>query len=132
MTFNDGHAPVEPQFEDEIDDELLSLSGPPLDLRFALITVTVIFLSVVMLVWFFPDLSYLLKGLHDPLVLGEAPDMDVNTLVENSYVSVEGIPRINRTVVFQESRFKWFALSDNNVKMFPLAGQKELLVQWEV
>ena len=118
-------------FDDEVDDELVQLSGPPLDFRFVLITGLVMVLSVAMLVWFFPDLRFLLRGIEEPTPLGEAPDIELSTLSDNSFVSVEGIPWVTRTVVFQESR-KWFALSDNSTKMFPLMGQSHVLVQWKV
>lgn len=117
--------------DDDIDEELLALSAPPPSLRFALITALVLVLSVAMLVWFFPDLSYLIQGLGEPQHLGEASDVDVAALEDNSYVSLEGIPWITRTLVFQKSR-RWFAMSDNSCKMFPLTGQAKILVQWDI
>ena len=116
---------------DSVDEELLALPGPPIDFRFVFITGLVLVLSVAMLAWFYPDMQYLLRGLEEPTQLGEAADIDATTLDHNSYVVVDGIPWVNRTVVFQESR-KMFALSDNTAKMFPLMGQSKVLVQWKV
>ena len=114
-----------------IDEELLDLSGPPVSLRYGLITLLVIGLSIVMLVWFFPEFKYLMSGIGGPRPLKDAADIDLSTLENNTYVSVEGIPWVTKTVAYQDG-IKWFALSDTSRKLFPLMGQRKLLVRWTV
>lgn len=113
------------------DEELLALSGPPVNLRYGLVTLLVIALSIVMLVWFFPEFRYLMAGISGPRHLDDAADIDVTTLANNSYVSIEGIPWVTKTVTYDDG-IKWFALSDTSRKLFPLMGQRKLLVRWTI
>ncbi|MCP4198470.1 MAG: hypothetical protein GY762_15075 [Proteobacteria bacterium] len=114
-----------------IDEELLALSEPPVSLRYGLVTLLVIALSIVMLVWFFPEFKYLMAGIGGPRQLGDAADVDLSTLESNVFVSVEGIPWVTKTVAYNDG-IKWFALSDTSRKLFPLMGQRKLLVRWTV
>ena len=114
-----------------MDEELLALAGPPPSLRHGIFTLIVIILSVVMLTWFYQDLAYLLQGLGAPEHLGDAADIDVSKLKDNSYVSVDGIPWITKSIRFHDW-FKWFAMSDTTRKLFPLTGQPKLFVQWTI
>jgi hypothetical protein len=116
---------------DDIDEDLLALSGPPPSLRYGLFTALIIVLSVAMLVWFFPDLHYLLQGFGEPEHLGEASDIDFSKLKSSTYASVDGIPWITKTIAFNEG-VKWFSMSDTSRKLFPLTGQPRLFVQWTV
>jgi hypothetical protein len=114
-----------------IDEELLALSEPPASLRYGLITLLVIALSIVMLVWFFPEFKYLIAGIGGPRHLEDAADIDLSTLKNNTFVSVEGIPWVTKTVAYNDG-IKWFGLSDTSRKLFPLMGQRKLLVRWTV
>jgi hypothetical protein len=114
-----------------IDKELLDLSGPPASLRYGLVTLLVIVLSIVMLVWFFPEFKYLMSGIGGPRHLEDAADIDLSTLENNTYVSVDGIPWVTKTVAYHDG-IKWFGLSDTSRKLFPLMGQRKLLVRWTV
>jgi hypothetical protein len=129
----DGAAPAAPTdpAEEGIDEELLALSGPPPSLWYGVVTLAVILLSIIMLVWFFGDLRFLLRGLGEPRELGDAASVDTSTLEHDSYVSIEGIPWFTRTVEFKDG-IKWFVQSDNSRKLFPLIGQPEIFVQWAV
>jgi hypothetical protein len=69
--------------EEEYDEELATLSGPPPSLRHAVIICVILGLSIFMLYWFFPDLSYLLRGLEEPEDLGEAADIVPESLSVN-------------------------------------------------
>ena len=121
---------IHAEFGDEpsVDEELLTLSGPPPSLRYGLITLGVIVLSVVMLVWFYPELEYLLQAFKEPQNLGDAASIDVSTLKSNSYASVDGIPWVTRTIDYNEG-IKWFPNVDNSRMLFPLTGQNKLFVQ---
>lgn len=114
---------------DEIDEELINLSAPPPDLRLAVFTVIILILSCVMAVWFMPEAKYLAWTFREPTPLGEAADIDVSRLDSQTYVTIDGFPLIQRTLTYKEG-VKWFMLSDNMRKFFPLAGQPHIFVQW--
>ena len=114
---------------DDIDEELINLSAPPPDLRLLVFTLVILILSGVMAYWFLPEAKYLASAFRDPIPLGEAADIKVENLKNHTYVSVDGFPLIQRTLMFKEG-VKWFTLSDNTRKFFPLAGQPHLYVQW--
>ncbi len=112
-----------------IDEELLSLSGPPPSLRFALFVVGILGLTVFMMVWFFPELRFFLRAVRGPTDLGEAADLDTRELSPADYVSVDGLPLMPHALAFNE-KLKWFS-SNTERHFFPLAGQPHLYVQWE-
>ncbi|MCP4599280.1 MAG: hypothetical protein GY847_01865 [Proteobacteria bacterium] len=116
---------------EEVDEELMALSGPLPSLRYGLFTGMVIVLSIAMLAWFYPDLHYFLQGLDEPLHLGDASDIDFSNIENNSYASVDGIPWVTKTIAFNEG-IRWFSMSDTSRKLFPLTGQPNLFVQWTV
>jgi len=115
--------------DEEYDEELAALSGPPPSLRHAVIICVILALSIYMIYFFFPDLSYLLRGLEEPEDLGEAADIMPEDLELNSYVTIHGLPMMHRSIEFKEG-IKWFAMSDTTRKLFPLTGQPGLFVQW--
>jgi hypothetical protein len=117
------------QYDDELDDELIALSPPPPSPRFLVFTLAILILSVLMLGWFYPELRFLLAQISGPTDLGEAADIDMAELTSHSYISLDGFPLIQRTLTFKEG-VKWFMLSDNTRKFFPLAGQPHIYVQW--
>ena len=84
-----------------------------------------------MFVWFSPEFRYFPRSFGGPTHLGEAPDIDTETLRSHSYVSINGLPMMNETLVFNEG-VKWFAQSDTERKMFSLSGQPDIFVQWAV
>lgn len=114
---------------EEYDEELAALSGPAPSLRHAVIICVILVLSAYMLYWFYPDLSYLLRGLEEPEDLGEAADIVPDELSVGSYVTIHGLPMMHRSIEFKEG-IKWFAMSDTTRKLFPLTGQSRLFVQW--
>jgi hypothetical protein len=118
-----------PAREEEVDEELLALAPPPPSIRQALFVGFVLALTIVMLVWFSPELRYFLRSFEGPTHLGEAPDIDTGSLSSHTYVSINGLPMINETLVFNEG-VKWFAQSDTERKMFSLSGQPDIFVQW--
>ncbi len=120
-----------PAHEEEVDEELLALAPPPPSIRQALFVGIVLALTIVMLVWFSPELRYFLRSFHGPTHLGEAPDIDTGALSSHTYVSINGLPMISETLVFNEG-VKWFAQSDTERKMFSLSGQSDIFVQWAV
>lgn len=115
--------------DEETDRELLELSAPPPDPRYALVMALILVLSVAMLFWFYPDLRYLLAGLEDPIELGEAADLDPVELEPDSHVILHGLPMVTRSLEFEKG-LRWF--SDPERKIFPLAGNPWLLVEWRV
>ncbi|MBW2275903.1 MAG: hypothetical protein JRF63_00340, partial [Deltaproteobacteria bacterium] len=115
--------------DEEYDEELAALSGPPPSLRHAVIICVILLLSVYMIYFFFPDLSYLLRGLEEPEDLGEAADIMPDELALNSYVTIHGLPMLHRSIEFKEG-ISWFAMSDTTRKLFPLTGQSGLFIQW--
>jgi hypothetical protein len=117
--------------EEEYDEELAALSGPPPSLRHAVVICVILFMSGLMLYWFFPDLSYLLQGLEDPADLGESADILPEQLEVNSHVTIHGLPMVHQSIEFKEG-IQWFAMSDTTRKLFPLTGQARLFVQWTV
>lgn len=117
--------------DDYVDQELMNLSTAPPRLNHIIIVGLLAAMSAVMLTLFYPDFKYLLQGLGRPRHLGDASEIDLNKLKSNTYVSVEGIPWITKTIAFNEG-VKWFAMSDNSQKLFPLSGQSSLFVQWTV
>ena len=119
------------QRDDYVDQELMNLSTAPPRLSHIIIPGLLAAMSVVMLVLFYPDFKYLLHGFGKPRHLGDAAEIDLKKLESNTYVSVEGIPWITKTIAFNEG-VKWFAMSDNSQKLFPLSGQSSLFVQWTV
>ncbi len=118
-----------PTREEEVDEELLALAPPPPSIRQAIFVGLVLALTIVMLVWFSPELRYFLRSFEGPVHLGEAPDIDTGSLSSHTYVSINGLPMINETLVFNEG-VKWFAQSDTERKMFSLSGQPDIFVQW--
>ncbi len=118
-----------PAYQEEVDEELLALAPPPPSIRQALFVGIILALTIVMLVWFSPELRYFLRSFEGPVHLGEAPDIDTGALSSHSYVSLNGLPMINETLVFNEG-VKWFAQSDTERKMFSLSGQPDIFVQW--
>ncbi len=118
-----------PAHEEEVDKELLALAPPPPSIRQAIFVGIVLALTLVMLVWFSPELRYFLRSFEGPTHLGEAPDIDTGALSSHTYVSINGLPMINETLVFNEG-VKWFAQSDTERKMFSLSGQPDIFVQW--
>ncbi len=130
----DGPDPPDPRTpaagEDEpVDEELLALGPPPPSPRQAVFVLVVLGLSVFMLVWFFPDLRYLLRAFAEPQDLGEAADVYPGGFESHALVRLHGIPMTNRTIVFSKG-VRWF--SDTTRKVFPLAGRPELLVEWQI
>lgn len=115
----------------EVDEELMALAPPPPGLRQALFIILFLVLSGFMIVWFSPELRYLLQAFGGPVQLGEAQDVDEASLEPQTFVSIDGLPMVNRTVTFNEG-VKWFAMSDTERKMFPLSGKTNLFVQWTV
>jgi len=126
---SDSERPDPANLDEEYDEELAALSAPPPSLRHAVIICVILVLSAYMLYFFFPDLSYLLRGLEEPEDLGEAADILPEKLEFNSYVTIHGLPMMHHSVEFKEG-FKWFALSDTTRNLFPLTGQPRLFVQW--
>lgn len=116
---------------DGIDEELMALAPPPPSLRQALFILFFLALSGFMLVWFSPELLYLLQSFAGPRDLGEAQDADDAAFEPHTFVTIDGLPMVNRTLVFNEG-VKWFAMSDNEKKMFPLSGKTNVFIQWTV
>ena len=116
-------------YDEEVDDDLIALSPPPPSARLMLFTSAILILSIVMLGWFVPELRFFLAQFGGAKDLGEAADIDVGALRSHSFVTVDGFPLVQRTLAFKEG-VKWFMLSDNMRKFFPLAGQPHLFVQW--
>jgi hypothetical protein len=116
---------------DDLDEELLALSGPPPNIWYGLFTLLILAMSLFMMVWFFPTLRYLTRGINDTVELGEAASLDLSTLESDSLVSVNGIPMMTRILAFNEG-VKWFFLSNTQRHIFPLAGQPNLFIQWEM
>lgn len=114
---------------DEVDEDLLALPPPPPNPRFLIFVLMILTMSVVMMVWFFPELRYFLSAFREPLQLGEAADLDPGKLEADRLAEVDGFPLIQRTLTYKEG-VKWFMMSDNMRKIFPLAGQPHLFVQW--
>jgi hypothetical protein len=115
--------------DEEVDEELLTLAPPPPGLRHAVLIVSFLILSGFMLYWFSPELRYLLQGIGGPVDLGDSPEIDVDELESHTFASADGIPMVNRTLVYNEA-MKWFAMSDTERKMFPLSGNPGFYVQW--
>jgi hypothetical protein len=126
-----GESPGRRGDEEEYDEELAALSGPPPSLRHAVIICVILCMSLFMLYLFFPDLSYLLRGVEEPEDLGEAADIVPESLSVNRYVTIHGLPMVHRSIEFKEG-IQWFAMSDTTRKLFPLTGQARLFVQWTV
>ena len=114
---------------DETDEDLMALSPPPPSPRFLVFTGAVLVLSVTMLFWFTPELKFFLSQFTGPVALGEAADIDLSKLSSGQYATVKGLPMVQRTLTFKEG-VKWFMLSDNTRKFFPLAGRPNFYVQW--
>ena len=114
--------------DDAIDEELLALSPPPPSLQQAIFIVMIIGFSFVLLYLFWPEMRYFLKGFVDPVPLGEAADLQSKALESDSFVKVDGVPLVNRTVTFSTGT-KWFS-GDIFRKMAPISGNPNLLVQW--
>ncbi len=114
---------------DEIDEELLALSPPPPNPRLLLLIILIFCMTVVMMVWFFPELKYFLSAFREPVKLGEAADIEVESLAPNRQAELHGFPLMQRTLTFKEG-VKWFMLSNNTRKLSPLAGQPNIYVQW--
>ncbi len=117
--------------QSEIDQELVSLGTPPPSLRYGLFTLAISLMTVVMLVWFSPELVYFFKMTSNPTDLGDATDIDVNKLHPNTYVSVDGLPQLTNSLTFNEG-IKWFSMSDTRCNFFTLTGQPNLFVQWRM
>ncbi len=115
--------------DDSFDEELLAMAGPPPTLRHGLLMVGVIALAIGLLTWFYPELNYLLQGFNDPRDLGDAAGIEIDTLENNTFVKVEGIPWITKSIDFNDGR-RWFPNADDSRRLFPLSGQTKLLVQW--
>lgn len=111
-----------------IDEELLALSTPPPSIQQAIFIVIIIGFSLLVLGLFWPELRYFVKGFGEPTTLGEAADLDTHQIVSDSFVKVDGVPLVNRTVTFSTGT-KWFS-GDIYRKMAPLSGNPNLLVQW--
>ena len=126
--FAETDAPHTDSHEEEVDEELLALAPPPPGMRQVFFILVILAFSILILVLFFPELRYFAKGFDDPVALGEASDVDLNAFQKESYVSVEGLPLVNRTLSFSTGA-KWFS-GDIFRKMAPLSGQPNLLVQW--
>ncbi|MBN2717564.1 MAG: hypothetical protein JXX14_17060 [Deltaproteobacteria bacterium] len=114
--------------DESVDEELLALAPPPPSLQHAIFILIIIGFSFVLMVLFWPELKYFLKGFADPVSLGEAADLESQQLTSDSYVSLEGVPLVNRTVTFSTGT-KWFS-GDIYRKMAPVSGNPNLLVQW--
>ncbi|MCP4676839.1 MAG: hypothetical protein GY854_15260 [Deltaproteobacteria bacterium] len=119
----------QPEIDDNIDEELLALSGPPPSLRYAIFILFFLALSVFMAIWFFPELKYFSRVVQGTTYLGEAADVDLAKLKSDSQVSIDGIPLMSKSLEFKEG-IRWFSLSDNMCHFFPLTGQSNLFVQW--
>lgn len=117
--------------DESVDEELLAMAPPPPNLRLAVFTLSVFVLSIVMVVWFFPEFRYLLSGIGGPKPLGDAAGLEVSSMEADTYVSVEGLPRVTTTLEYSEG-IRWFPGEDNVCKFFPLVGQPNLFVQWPV
>ncbi|MCU0660805.1 MAG: hypothetical protein MUC50_00595 [Myxococcota bacterium] len=114
---------------DDYDEELLALPGPVPSPWYAVMTAAVIISSVVILVWFWPDMRYFLRFSSEPVDLGDASALDLHQLKHNSYVELSGLPRVNRMVQYTDGT--WWFKKDNVRRMFPVTGQRGLLVRWE-
>lgn len=115
--------------DEEYDEDLMALSPPPPSPRLLVFTLAVLALSVTMLFWFVPELRFFLSQFGGPVALGEAADIELSDLSSDQYATVRGFPMVQRTLTFKEG-VKWFMLSDNARKFFPLAGQPNLYAQW--
>jgi hypothetical protein len=114
--------------DDEYDEELLALPAPVPSPWYAVLTVAVIVSSLVILGWFWPDLRYFLKICSQPTDLGDAASLDLGQLHHNSYVELSGLPRVNRMVQYTDGALGF--QKDNVRRMFPIVGQRGLLVRW--
>ncbi|MBN2529299.1 MAG: hypothetical protein JXR76_23125 [Deltaproteobacteria bacterium] len=114
--------------EDSIDEELLALAPPPPSVQQAIFIIVIIAFSFMLLYLFWPELRYFMKGFSDPVTLGEAADLKNTDLKSDSFVKVDGVPLVNRTVTFSTGT-KWFS-GDIYRKMAPISGNPNLLVQW--
>jgi hypothetical protein len=114
---------------DGVDNELLTLPEPPPSIFYGLFTLLIIVMSVVMLYWFRDDFEYLLQGLSEPTPLGDASEIDMSKLEHNTFVTLEGIPWVTRSITMNERR--WFFSADK-LRVFPIIGQASLFVQWIV
>ena len=114
---------------DDVDEDLLALPPPPPNPRLLIFVVAILLMSAIMMVWFFPELRYFLATFKAPVELGEAADIDPSKLIPDTLAEVDGFPLIQRTLTYKEG-VKWFMMSDNMRKFFPLAGQSHLYVQW--
>lgn len=125
-------SPVEPSGAtaiDDYDEELLALPPPVPSPWYAVVTALVIVCSVVILVWFWPDMRFFLRLASEPVQLGDASNLELSTLEHNSYVELSALPRVNRVVQYTEGT--WWFKKDNVHRLFPVAGQRGLLVRWE-
>ncbi|MDJ0761811.1 MAG: hypothetical protein QNJ97_02385 [Myxococcota bacterium] len=116
--------------DEDIDEELLAMAGPPPSLRYGVFTGLVIALTIAMLVWFFPELKFLSRITEPPTPLGEAADLDLNTLTSNTFVALDGLPLMSKAIEFRDG-IRWFSMSDNTRHFFPLTGKPQLFVQWK-
>ena len=83
---------------DAIDPDLLAIAEKPKPRWYRpLIMVSVCVLIVVMMVWFRLELLYFFTP-TEPIDLGEAHDIELDTLVENRFVRLEGMPLAPRAI----------------------------------
>ncbi|MGF1467900.1 MAG: hypothetical protein ACFCGT_17405 [Sandaracinaceae bacterium] len=113
-----------PRRADALDPELLALPAPPRARRvWALALMAVVcLLSVGLLVGLRHDLAYLVSS---PRIvdLGDVTDLGTGSVPHNRYVRVRGTPMVSRTVRYRR------LLGGARYELFPLAGQRRLLVQ---
>jgi hypothetical protein len=106
------------------DEELLALPAPPRRERLMAMTLmaAVVGLALGLGASLRADVSYFLtSGL--PVDLGKAPALDPSGWQSNLHARVRGTPMLSRMVRYHG------ALGGNGYVVFPLAGQRNLLVQ---
>ncbi|MBN2801508.1 MAG: hypothetical protein JXR91_00285 [Deltaproteobacteria bacterium] len=113
---------------DDIDEELMALAPPPPAIQEAIFIMVILGFSIFILYLFFPQAKYFVKAFSKPENLGDAANINTAKLAGDSYVRVEGMPLVNRTVTFSTGT-KWFS-GDIYRKMAPVGGNSSLLAQW--
>ena len=108
-----------------LDAELVALPAPSRTraLGGMALMVTVMLLSLGMMVRMRGDLEYFWLADRAPRDLGRADRVSVGTLVENEFVTLEGMPLAARAVRFQRLG------RDGTYRVYPLAGQPKVFVE---
>ncbi len=112
-----------PAADDAPDEELVSLPAPsPRRGRNPIFMAAVILLSLAFLWWVRLEIAYFFAS-GTPVDLGDAMDLDVETLPSNAYVTMEAWPNPTRVVKYTQR------LRSGVFRMFPVVGQKKLFIQ---